>query len=179
MPAPPPARAPGHHVHARLVCVGPGRWNWCEVRFAAGLRQTGLPLAVRPFAALPDLVQAYLLPAPLPVPPAEAGAPASKLESVPEQSPAPKVLLIFRLQPERLRQRALTADLHRNTPAAKAEERVDRRVLRASFCDAASARASIYACKAFNTEERVGSICHTPDEPNATAAKARQWSARL
>ena len=47
---------------------------------------------------------------------------------------------------------------HRNMPAARAQEPAGRRVLQAFFCDAVSARASICACKAFNTEERVGSI---------------------
>jgi hypothetical protein len=46
----------------------------------------------------------------------------------------------------------------RNTLAAEAEERVGRMGQRVSFCDAASGRASIYACKVFNTEERAGSI---------------------
>ena len=44
-----------------------------------------------------------------------------------------------------------------NMPAARAAELADRRVLPASFCRAASGRASIYACKAFNTEARAGS----------------------
>jgi uncharacterized protein len=47
---------------------------------------------------------------------------------------------------------------HQNKPAAKAEEQAGRWVLWGFFCGAASARASIYACKAFNTEERAGSI---------------------
>ena len=45
-----------------------------------------------------------------------------------------------------------------NKPVARGEERAGRMALRAFFCDAVSARASICACKAFNTEERVGSI---------------------
>lgn len=44
-------------------------------------------------------------------------------------------------------------------------------VRRGSFCDAASGRASIYACKAFNTEESAGSIACPDEEPCATAAR--------
>ncbi len=47
---------------------------------------------------------------------------------------------------------------HQNKPVAKVEERAGRTALRAFFCDAVSARASICACKAFNTEESAGSI---------------------
>src|SRR5271166_2507667 len=46
---------------------------------------------------------------------------------------------------------------HRNRPAARVEERVGWR-LRRAFCGAACARASICACKAFNTDVRAGSI---------------------
>jgi hypothetical protein len=46
---------------------------------------------------------------------------------------------------------------HQNMPAVKAEEPVGRKPLRVSFCAPANGRASIYACKAFNTEERAGS----------------------
>ncbi len=57
-----------------------------------------------------------------------------------------------------------------NRPAARAAgAQAARRALPASFCGAASARASIYACKAFNTEERAGSIGRTAHEPRATA----------
>jgi hypothetical protein len=45
-----------------------------------------------------------------------------------------------------------------NKPAVEEEEQVDRMSLRESFCGAAGDRASIYACKAFNTEESAGSI---------------------
>jgi len=48
--------------------------------------------------------------------------------------------------------------LRQNMRAVREERLADRWGLRGSFCDAASGRASIYACKAFNTEERVGSI---------------------
>ncbi len=58
---------------------------------------------------------------------------------------------------------------HQNRRAARAEAQAGRRALPASFCGAASARASIYACKAFNTEERAGSIGGTAGEPRATA----------
>jgi len=46
----------------------------------------------------------------------------------------------------------------RNRLAAMAEELAYRRVLRASFCGASSARASICACRVFNTEESAGAI---------------------
>src|SRR5258708_38660475 len=46
---------------------------------------------------------------------------------------------------------------HRNRPVAKGVGPACPTPLRASFCDAASGRASIYACKAFNTEARAGS----------------------
>ena len=45
-----------------------------------------------------------------------------------------------------------------NMPAEGEEERVDRMARQVIFCGAASARASICACKAFNTEESVGSM---------------------
>ena len=61
--------------------------------------------------------------------------------------------------------------LLRNKQAAREAEQVYRRVWRVSFCDAASGRASIYACKAFNTEESAGSIGGPTGEPSATAAQ--------
>ena len=45
-----------------------------------------------------------------------------------------------------------------NKRAAGAEALAEQRARTASSCGAASARASIYACTAFNTEERAGSI---------------------
>src|ERR1700722_9985088 len=45
----------------------------------------------------------------------------------------------------------------RSKPAGGAEEPVGQRPLRASFCDAVSDRASIFACIAFNTEARAAS----------------------
>lgn len=63
-----------------------------------------------------------------------------------------------------------TAAPLRNTPAATEEEQADRRVLRASFCGAAGARASICACTAFNTELSADQSAGHSDEPPATAA---------
>jgi hypothetical protein len=45
-----------------------------------------------------------------------------------------------------------------NMLAEEEEEWVDRMARQVIFCGAASARASICACKVFNTEERAGSI---------------------
>jgi PPOX class probable F420-dependent enzyme len=59
--------------------------------------------------------------------------------------------------------------LLRSTLAAKAEEQVDPKVLRESFCDAAGARASIYACTAFNTKRGPDQSAMPVDEPAATA----------
>jgi PPOX class probable F420-dependent enzyme len=56
----------------------------------------------------------------------------------------------------------------RNTPAAR-EEQAGRKVLRASFCGAAGARASICACTAFNTDLSVDQSAKPSDEPRATA----------
>ncbi len=58
----------------------------------------------------------------------------------------------------------------RNTPAAREEEQADRRVLRASSCGAAGARASICACTAFNTELSADQSAEPSGEPCATAA---------
>ena len=57
-----------------------------------------------------------------------------------------------------------------NKPAVEEEEQVDRMSLRESFCGAAGGRASIYACKAFNTEESAGSIREPAEEPAPIAA---------
>ena len=53
--------------------------------------------------------------------------------------------------------RDLVPDPHQNTLAAMVEVPAGWKPLRASFSASAGDRASIYACKAFNTEERVGS----------------------
>jgi hypothetical protein len=58
-----------------------------------------------------------------------------------------------------------------NKPAVEEEEQVDRMSLRGSFCGAAGGRASIYACKAFNTEESAGSIREPAEEPAPIAAQ--------
>jgi hypothetical protein len=58
-----------------------------------------------------------------------------------------------------------------NKPAVEEEEQVDRMSLRVSFCGAAGGRASIYACKAFNTEESAGSIREPAEEPAPIAAR--------
>ncbi len=59
-----------------------------------------------------------------------------------------------------------------NTPAGGEEERADRMAQQVIFCGAASARASICACKAFNTDESVGSMRGWTDEPGRTAQEA-------
>ena len=74
----------------------------------------------------------------------------------------PKLPLRF----PRCREGSRRSDLRRNKPAAKVEDSLGRPVPPASFCGAASARASICACKAFNTDERAGSIC-SPQENQA------------
>jgi hypothetical protein len=69
--------------------------------------------------------------------------------------PEPALMSLPRRAGNLQRFRALVP--HRNMPAARAGEPVGQRSLRASSCAPASDRASIYACKAFNTEERAGS----------------------
>ena len=78
--------------------------------------------------------------------------------------------------PTRSQIRRSGASWRQNKPAVKEEERVDRMSLRESFCDAAGGRASIYACKAFNTEESAGSIREPAEEPAPIAA---QMSGRM
>jgi hypothetical protein len=82
-----------------------------------------------------------------------ACARSGRLESRTRAEMAPIFLIPY--APGLARVRALVP--LRNMPVAKAEGPAGRRVPRASFCRAVSARASIYACKAFNTEERAGS----------------------
>ena len=77
-----------------------------------------------------------------------------------ELPPQADVARRFPVQSFRHREPSWATAPHQNRPAAKAGERVGRRTPPASFCGAAGARASIYACKAFNTEERAGSIGH-------------------
>src|SRR5258707_6608210 len=82
-----------------------------------------------------------------------ACARSGRLESRTRAEMAPIFLIPY--APGQARVRVLVP--LRNMPVAKAEGPAGRRVPRASFCRAVSARASIYACKAFNTEERAGS----------------------
>ena len=71
--------------------------------------------------------------------------------------PEPALISLLRLRRARNLSTIRALVLHRNMPAVKAEEPVARKPLRVSFCAPANGRASIYACKAFNTEERAGS----------------------
>ena len=57
----------------------------------------------------------------------------------------------------------------RNTLAARAEEQADPKLLRESFCGVAAARASIYACTAFNTKRGQYQSAKPAGEPDATA----------
>jgi len=59
-----------------------------------------------------------------------------------------------------------------NMLAEEEEEWVDRMARQVIFCGAASARASICACKVFNTDESVGSMHGRPAEPRRTAEEA-------
>src|ERR1700678_971721 len=67
---------------------------------------------------------------------------------------------------------------HQNRRVAGVEEQAGRKPLRASFSGASSGRASIYACKAFNTDTRAGSIGDTFSEPSPTAAQPRRARAK-
>jgi hypothetical protein len=132
----PPARGHGHLV---------------RVHRGDGVRGPSIPLEQRAeLRALPRVVLQTAVP--------QRSTALCELVGPPAQA---EVERRFPLQPFRHREPCWTAAPHRNKPAARAEARADRRALPASFCGAASAHASIYACKAFNTEERVDSIGQT------------------
>ena len=83
----------------------------------------------------------------------------------PAAPPALRRGKLFRVRWLGLRRPGPRLGLRRNKLVVKGAEQVDRRELRVSFCDAASGRASICACKAFNTETSAGSIGEGQQEP--------------
>jgi len=84
--------------------------------------------------------------------------------------PVPAAVPPLRIRYFRLRQPQRARLPRQNKLAVREERQVDLLVLRYFFCGAASARASICACKAFNTDARAGSIRQTAEEPAMTAA---------
>ena len=130
----PPARVRGHPVRARRDDDGRGRL----IR-----NQPGKPAKSR-VVFQPAALGAVL---------GERNA-SCELVEVPTQA---GVELKVQIRCSRREEQGATAP-HRNMRAATAEEQAGRRPLRASSCGASNVRASIYACKAFNTEERAGSI---------------------
>ena len=144
--APPPVPGPGRRALDRLVVVG----CYCAP----------------PIQKLPELPenekQAWKLRKSGP----RRGSAWLEPTVLPSKEPAKSPLP---LHYSRCREPFLKPDRRRNTQAVKVVVEIVRRALRASFCGAASAHASIYACKAFNTEETAESIRPQSSEPRVPA----------